>query len=76
MPMAWFGFWLFLGCVALAIGIANLNAGPSVPEINAMARRETAAKLAERGESPEVIQCVLDPPVFSSRCYEISKPTK
>ena len=71
--LAWLGFWGFCGCVAIAIGIANMNPGPSDHEINAMARKEVAVRLAERGASPAVIQCVLDPPRFSSRCVEIMK---
>jgi hypothetical protein len=66
-----FGFWIFLGCVAVAIGLANMNPGPSALEINAMARKDVAVRLAERGATPAAVQCILDPPIFSSRCRDI-----
>lgn len=69
--LPWVAFWAFMGCVALAFGMANINPQPGVNEINAMARKETAAALAARGASPAVIQCVLNPPTFSFRCYSI-----
>lgn len=70
--IVWLRFWGFMGCVAIAIGMANLHPLPSDHEINSSARKEVAIALTRRGDSPKVIQCVLDPPalLWNRSCEE------
>lgn len=67
------GFWIFAACAALGLGLTNMNAQPTLAQIEASARKETAMRMAERGAAPAVIDCILNPPAFSWHCKDLLK---